>query len=64
MLLDELEIIKEYLDKKSNKTMILSAEDLLFYISVENLVNEYENLERRDKVNEDLIEKMLKFIAK
>lgn len=57
MLLDELEIVKKYLDKKSNETMVLSVEDLMFYISVENLVNEYEKLERRFN------EKMLKFIT-
>lgn len=62
MLLDEIEIVKKYLDKKLNKTMILSVDELTFYISVENLVNEYEKIESRNKANEDLIEKLINFI--
>lgn len=60
MLLDEIEIVKKYLDKKLNKTMILSVDELMFYISVENLVNEYKKLESRNSTNEELIEKLIK----
>lgn len=63
MLLDEIEIIKKYLDKKLNKTMILSADELMFYLSVENILNEYEKIKKENEINKDLIEQMLKFIV-
>lgn len=61
-LLDELKIVKRYIHTILENYKIMGVDEILFYTSVENLVNEYEKLESRNKANEELIEKLINFI--
>ena len=61
-LLDELKIVKRYVYTILENQKVMGVDEILFYTSVENLVNEYEKLESRNKANEELIEKLINFI--